>query len=180
MAVNTGSQNITFSWMHFDGVNDNECDGSHTRAADVAGATVTFHHCFFDHVETHSPSVHDSTSHVHLFDNLLSDNASYAVESACGASVLLEANTFQRVATPTERATCPDDTSIGLVDAPAGSNYYGDDVGPNHGGDGQEPHDAVVKPTYAYTLGVPEDEWLTILTLRAGAGEQWSQPLSLD
>jgi pectate lyase len=82
-AVNTGGQGITFSWLHFDGVNDSDCDDAHTLAADVAEASTTFHHSFFDHVETHSPSVHGSSARVHLFDNLMSDNVSYAVESAC-------------------------------------------------------------------------------------------------
>ena len=116
---------------------------------------------------------------MHLFANLLSDNPAYAVGSVCGAQVLLEGNTFQRVVTPTERSTCPDNTTIGKINTPAGSNYYGPDVGAHHGGDGKEPHDAVFKPPYVYDVGVPQDDWRTV-SERAGAGGPWALPLSLD
>ncbi|MET0793178.1 MAG: hypothetical protein ABW061_16780, partial [Polyangiaceae bacterium] len=127
--VRTGAQGITLSWLHYDGVAPDECRGQHARTADVTGATVTFHHCFFDHVESNSPTVRDATARVHLFANVLSDNPSIALDSLCGAEVLLEGNTFQRVSTPTERATCADDTAPGKINAPLGSNYYGPDVG---------------------------------------------------
>ena len=99
---------------------------------------------------------------------VLCDDLGYGVGSACGAEVLLEANTFQRVATPTERLTCADDTLLGLIDAPAGSNYYGDDVGAHRGGDGKEPHDAVFTPPYDYDVEPAQSEWLVVLQ-RAGA-----------
>jgi pectate lyase len=177
--ISAGSKNITLSWMHYDGVTTDECDGEHTRASMVVDSTVTYHHCFFDHVESHAPTAANSLARVHLFDNLISDDLGYGVGSSCAAQVLLEGTTFQRVATPTERSTCADDTQLGLIDAPAGSNYYGDDVGAHHGGDGKEPHDAVFKPPYEYTVEPPQTEWLVVLQ-RAGAGGPWRQTLSLD
>ncbi|HEY2406979.1 MAG TPA: hypothetical protein VGI10_13305 [Polyangiaceae bacterium] len=174
-----GAQNMTLSWVHFDGVTPDECDGEHTRAAQITDAIATFHHCFFDHVESHSPTAINATARVHLFNNLLADNLDYGVGSGCGAQVLMEGNTLQRVAIATERATCADGSLLGLIQAPAGSNYYGADVGPNHGGDGMEPHDAVFKPTYPYIVDVPQDTWLTVLS-RAGAGGPWAVPLVLD
>ncbi len=177
--VRAGAQGITLSWLHYDGVSPSECGGWHTRTADVTSATVTFHHCFFDHVESNSPIVRDGAAQVHLFANLLSDNQGIAVDALCGAQVLLEGNTFQRVVTPTERATCSDDTTPGKIDAPAGSNYYGPDVGAHRGGDGKEPHDDVFKPPYEYDVGVPQDDWQTVAD-RAGAGGRWRLPLSLD
>src|SRR6478609_696408 len=53
--VRAGSRDITLSWLHYDGFSPSECSGQHVRAADIAGATVTFHHCFFDHVQSNSP-----------------------------------------------------------------------------------------------------------------------------
>ncbi|MGC4091189.1 MAG: hypothetical protein QM756_25595 [Polyangiaceae bacterium] len=173
------SKNTTLSWMHYDGVTPFECDGQHTLSATFTDATVTVHHSFFDHVETHSPTVHNASSRVHLFNNLLADNLGYGVGSVCGAQVLLEGNVLERVAVPTSRSFCDDDTNLGLISAPEGSNWYRDDVGPHHGGDGKEPHDAVFKPAYSYTLASPQAVWLEVLT-RAGTGGPWAQALNSD
>jgi len=176
--VRSGSQGITLSWLHYDGVSPSECSGRHIRTADITGATVTFHHCFFDHVQSNSPTVRDAAE-VHLFANLFSDNPGIAVDALCGAQVLLEGNTFQRVATPTERPSCADGLPSGRINAPAGSNYYGPDVGAHRGDNGKEPHDPVFEPPYDYLGGVPQDEWQTVFA-RAGAGGPWRLPLSLD
>ncbi len=179
--VSPGSSNITLSWLHFDGGTTYECDGEHTRAATVADANVTFHHCFFDHVESHSPSVQNSLARVHVFDSVLADNLGYGAGASCGAQILLEQNTFETVGTPTERSTCADGTDYGLIDAPIDSNYYGDDVGAHHGGpdSGSEPHDAVFTPPYDYTLS-PALAESRVVTVRAGAGGPWALPLSVD
>jgi pectate lyase len=174
-----GTQNITVSWAHFDGGSAQTCSGEHTRASDLSSTTATLHHCFFDHVETHAPKALGSLARVHLFNNLLGDIPGYGVGSTCGAQVLMEGNTFQRVATPTERDTCTDNTALGMINAPAGSNFYGEDVGPFHGGGSLEPHDAVFTPSYPYTVDVPQNTWLDVLS-RAGAGGRWAQPLSLN
>jgi pectate lyase len=174
-----GTQNITVSWAHFDGGSAQTCSGEHTRASDLSSTTATLHHSFFDHVETHAPKALGSGARVHLFNNLLSDISGYGVGSTCGAQVLMEGNTFQRVGTPTERDTCTDNTALGMINAPAGSNFYGDDVGPFHGGGSLEPHDAVFTPSYPYTVDVPQNTWLDVLS-RAGAGGRWAQPLTLN
>lgn len=178
--LGAGAQGATLSWMHFDGTTSDECGGEHTLAITADGATATIHHCFFDHVETHSPKALDAPARVHAFNNLLSDNPGYGVGSECGAQVLIEGNTFQRVATPTNRGDCADGGSaMGLINAPLGSNYYGSDVGPHHGGaDGGEPHDSVFVPPYSYTVDEAQNEWLTVLA-RAGAGGPWALPLAL-
>jgi pectate lyase len=173
-SLSPGAQGVTLSWVHYDGFTTNECDGEHTQAVTVNGATATVHHCFFDHVESHSPKVQNA-GRVHLFNNVMSDNLGYGVGSECGAQVLMEGNTFQRVMTPTERDTCPDGGALGAISAPDGSNYYGDDVGAFHGGGSGEPHDAVFTPPYAYTVEVPQEDYLTILS-RAGAGGPWPLP----
>ena len=176
--VRAGAQGITLSWLRYDGISPSECSGQHIRTADITGATVTIHHCFFDHVQSNSPTVRDGAQ-VHLFGNLLSDNPGIAVDALCGAQVLLEGNTFQRVNTLTARPSCADDMPVGRIDAPVGSNYYGPDVGSHRGGDGKEPHDSVFKPPYDYVVGVPRDEWQTVFA-RAGAGGPWALPLALD
>ncbi len=173
------AMNATFSWLHYDGVRPSACNLQHTQAMQFDDAVVTLHHSFFDQVQSHSPRVDNGAARAHIFNNLFRDNQGYAVGSTCGAQVLLEANTFQRVATPTARSTCADDTTYGLIDAPEGSNYYGDDVGDHHGPDLSEPHDAVFKPPYSYTLELPQDDWLTVFS-RAGTGGPWALPLELD
>ncbi len=179
--ISAGTSNVTLSWFHFDGGTTYECDGEHTRAATVQDANVTFHHCLFDHVESHSPTVQNALARVHVFDSVLTDNLGYGAGASCGAQVLLEENTFQSVGTPTERSTCADDTMYGMIDAPAASNFYGDDVGEHHGGadSGAEPHDSVFTPPYSYDLEPAQAEG-RIVAARAGAGGPWALPLSVD
>jgi pectate lyase len=177
--LGAGTRGVTVSWLHYDGVTSDECDGEHTRAVTATESELTLHHCFFDHVESHAPRVDVASTRVHLFDNLISDDLSYGVASSCGAQVLMEGNTFQRVAIPTERSSCADGSALGAISAPPGSNFYGDDVGSHRGGDGQAPHDAVFTPPYAYTVEPPQSAWLTVLA-RAGAGGPWALPLARD
>jgi pectate lyase len=112
---------------------------------------------------------------VHLFDDFFSDNPSYAVGVACGAQVLMEGNVFEAVENPTYRTSCSDDSSLGLIQAPEGSNLYRDDVGEHRGGDGMEPRDDVDPPPYPYSIE-PARDWLTVLS-RAGVGGPWGRPL---
>lgn len=177
--ISARARNVTFSWMRFDGVTSYECNNAHTRVVQLDDSTATLHHCFFDHVLTHSPRV-DGASQVHLYDNLLADNVGYAVAAICGAQVLMEGNTFERVVTPTTREACDDMSAPGRISA--SGNHYRDDVGLHKGGDGSgdEPHDdGVFDPGYPYTLDDDEDDWLTVLT-SSGAGGEWALPLSLD
>ena len=173
--LRSGAKNVTLSWMHFDGASPNACDGYHSRASQATDSSVTYHHCFFDHVESHAPKADGSLARVHLYNNLISDDPGYGVAATCGAQVLMEANTLKRVMTPTERAPCQDGTLPGLIQAPPDSNSY-EDVNSHGGGDGTEPHDPVFAPGYSYTPDVPGESWLTVM-LRAGAGGQWAVPL---
>lgn len=176
----TVGEEITLSWLHYDGVTPAACRGQDTGAAWFSDATITVHHSFFDHLHSHSPRVDGASSRAHLYNNYFSDNLGYAVAAVCGAQVLLENNTFERVATLTARSACADDDTVpGLIDAPEGSNLYGDDVGNHTGGDGNEPHDEVFAPPYEYTVDEPDDSWVTVLS-RAGAGGPWGLPLELD
>ncbi|HEY4159871.1 MAG TPA: hypothetical protein VGM29_17290 [Polyangiaceae bacterium] len=179
--VSEGSRNLTISWFHYAGFTTDECGDAHTRAGDVQDANITFHHCFFDHVGSHAPKIDGTTALGHVFNDLVSDDVGYGVGATCGAQVLMQGNLLEFVGTPTERDSCADGTSPGLIDAPAGSNVYGDGDGPHHGGDGSgaEPHDSVFKPPYAYTVDAAEDNAARVRA-RAGCGGPWALPLSLD
>lgn len=172
-----GTEDVTVSWVRYDGVTPGECRGWHTQAVNVDDALATFHHCFFDHVESHAPRVDGASARVHMAENYFADNGSYAVASICGSEVLVEANTFQRVRTPTLRSPCDDETSPGKIGTR--SNSYGEDVGEHHGGDGMEPHDDVFDPPYDYWRDRDPDDWLRVFT-RAGAGGRWPLSISLD
>ncbi len=177
--IREGSQAITLSWLRYDGVSPDACRGKHPRVSQISESSVTAHHCFYDHPDSHTPLVDHPKSRVHLFNNLVQDSDGYAVGAACGAQVLLEGVTFKTVGPPTSKRTCTDDMSLGLISAPAGSNLYLSDVGKHAGGDGNEPHDAVFSPTYPYDLEPAEQAWPKV-QLRAGAGGPWAQPLRLD
>jgi pectate lyase len=178
----TGTNAVTVSWSHYDGLSDYACSGHHPRASQFEDASGTIHHSFWDHVDTHAPTVAHATSRVHLFDNYTTDDADYAVEASCGAQVLLEGNTFEDVVHPTSKTTCSDTPpSLGLLRAPTGSNLYRDNVGTHrsNGADAPEPEDAVFTPPYAYTVDPPAAAWVNVAS-RAGAGGPWALPLSLD
>jgi pectate lyase len=174
-----GSQNITLSWMHYDGLSTEACRGRHTHASTINGSSVTLHHCFFDHTDSHAPLVSDSRARVHVFNDLIQDNASYGVGSACGAQVLLEGTAFKAVMTPTARRGCSDTGPIGSIDAPQGSNLLLGDVGKHAGGDGQEPHDSVFEPPYEVIVEPAAEAWPRVQG-RAGTGGPWPLPLSVD
>jgi pectate lyase len=176
-----GTNNVTVSWSHYDGLSDYACSGHHPRASQFIGAVGTLHHNFWDHVDSHAPTVAQPGARVHMLDNYTTDDADYAVEASCAAQVLVEGNTFENVAYPTSKTTCTDMTELGSVRAPAGSNLYRDNVGPHrsNGADASEPEDAVFTPPYSYTVDPPASAWLDVLA-RAGAGGPWALPLSLD
>jgi pectate lyase len=177
--VGSGSKNVTLSWIRYDGVTPRECGGQQTQVLQIGDSNLTVHHTFFDHVATHAPQVRDPLARVHVFNNLMGDIPGSALSVGCGAQALMEGNAFQRVGTPTNRGGCTDNSTPGLIGAPAGSNFYGEDVGEHHGGDGMEPRDAVFKPPYAYVVDDAETEWRNV-ALRAGAGGPWARPLVLD
>jgi hypothetical protein len=91
----------------------------------------------------------------------------------------MEKNTFERVRTPTMRETCDDESALGKIDAPDGSNEYGEDVGEHQGGDGMEPRDGVFDPPYDYLFD-PSPEVSERVRDRAGAGGLWPLRITLD
>jgi pectate lyase len=178
--ITAGTHGVTLSWMHYDGTTPDACRGRHTHASTMTAASVTLHHSFFDHTDSHAPLVDRADARVHIFNNLIQDDDGYGVGAACSAQVLLEGTTFKTVTTPTARRSCSDDTTLGRISAPAGSNLYLSDVGKHTGGDGSEPHDALMfTPTYEYALEPASEAWPKVLA-RAGAGGPWALPLSLD
>jgi pectate lyase len=177
--ISAGTQGITLSWMHYDGANPADCRGRHTHASTISDASVTIHHSFFDHVDSHAPLVEHAQARVHVFNNLVQDNDGYGVGAACGAQVLLEGTTFRGVFSPTSRRDCGDGTPVSLMSAPAGSNLYLQDVGNHAGGDGQEPHDPVFEPAYGYSVDPVAQNWPRVLE-RAGVGGPWRRTLSIE
>lgn len=181
MDARDDARGVTLSWMRYDGTSPDACRGQHTRAAQITDATVTLHHTFFDHAESHAPLVSGEQARAHIFDNLVQDNQGYGVGSSCAAQVLLEATTFRTVMTPTTRRDCADVPPVGAISAPEGSNLYLADVGKHAGIDAMEPHDAVFVPPYDYdeALEPPAQAWPRVLS-RAGAGGAWPLPLSVE
>jgi len=174
----TGAKNLTLSWLRNDGENSFACDGRHPRANELAETTATIHHTLWQRVNGRAPLVTRSSSRVHLFDNVVSDDSDYAVGAACGAQILLETTAFERVATPTGKYGCAESSELGLIRAAGLGNLYGTNVGPHRvdKDDGPEPDDSVFLPTYTWTPE-PADEARFLVTEGAGAGSRWALPL---
>lgn len=172
------SSGLSFSWLRNEGVNPAACNDRHPRANELIDSSATFHHCFWNHVFERAPLVNDAASRVHLFNNLVSDDAGYAVGSGCGAQVLVEASLFEAVAAPTDRRVCVDGEDIvGLIDA-TNANETDGDTGPHRlrGADADVPSDAVFTPPYEYTVEPVQDAAREVRE-RAGAGAEWAAPL---
>ncbi len=180
--VSADSTNVTFSWLRYDGENPAACLGRHPRANELVNAMVTFHHTIWTHVNGRAPLVTHSLTQAHLYNDLFSDDVDYAVGAGCDAQILLEGSYFEKVVTPSSKRECTDGTvGLGAIQAPAGSNAYGVDVGSHDDGGtpSGEPHDAVFTPPYSYTLD-PTDDVRFRVGERAGAGARWALPLTLD
>jgi pectate lyase len=179
--ISAGTQNVTLSWMHYDGSMDQACRGNHTHASTITDSSITLHHNFFDHTDSHAPLVNDAQARVHIFNDFVQENAGYGVAAGCGAQVLLEGTTFRAVMTPTSRRDCAGMPPSGVISTPKGSNLANQYInsGKHGGGDGSEPHDQVFNPPYDYEPEPTADAWPRV-ERRAGAGGPWKQQLSVD
>jgi pectate lyase len=182
--ISPGTKNVTLSWMHYDGLMDEACRGHHTHASTITDATLTLHHSLFEHTDSHAPLVTNAEARVHIFNNVVQEDAGYGVASGCGAQVLLEGSTFSAVTTPTSRRDCAGMPPFGLISTPKGSNLANQYLSSGKhsggdGGDGAEPHDEVFKPPYDYEPEPTTDAFPRVRD-RAGAGGPWRQPLSVE
>lgn len=176
----TMSQNLTFSWIKNDGTNRDACTGRHPRSNELTDTTATIHHTLWEHVDGRAPLSTQSGAHLHLFDNVVTDDVSYAVGSSCNAQVLLEESTFEKVKYPTARFPCmAGSTDYGLIDAAGHGNVYAADDGHHQldGMDAPEPADAA-GVTYPYTAE-PASTASLLVPEWAGAGARWALPLQM-
>lgn len=174
-----GTRGLTISWTRYDGVNDAACGKRHPRAAQLSDTEATIHHCLFSEVNARAPLFDHPAARGHLFNNLFSDNADFAVGAFCGAQVLVEGSTFDNVAIPTLKNNCPDAPDmLGFVQMR--SNVYADSGSHREGSsETPEPKDPeVFSPPYEYTLEAPGDA-ADVVSARAGAGGPWRRALAL-
>jgi pectate lyase len=176
----TGSQNVTFSWLRNNGYNLFACGTKHPRSNELADTTATIHHTLWQQVFGRAPLARGEGSLVHLFNDVVLDDPSYAVGSDCGAQVLLEASSFDNVATPTSKPTCAEpDATPGLISAQGHGNQYGNGRHQANGLPADEPNDTLTfTPSYEYTSVLESAETARfVVEKRAGAGSRWALPL---
>jgi pectate lyase len=101
--IKTGSDLITISWNHFHDHHKacllGHSDDPAVLAADKGKLRVTYHHNFFDGTKTRHPRVRIAEP-VHVFNNYYLNNQ-YAVAATADAGVIVEANYFEGVRSPT-------------------------------------------------------------------------------
>src|SRR5690606_26560715 len=88
--IGEGSEDITLSYVNYDGRTEYSCDGHHAVTSFITNSEVTIHHSRFDHVRSNAPRASGSGSRVHLFNNVFSNVLSWAIGSACQAVILVE------------------------------------------------------------------------------------------
>ncbi len=176
----TSSKNLTLSWLRNEGDNADACFARHPRSNELSDTTATIHHTLWQHVDGRAPLATQPASRLHLFDNVVRDDVSYAVGAACGAEILLEATTFESTSVPTAKFGCADSSELGRIRAEGGGNVYGAGVGRHQSGgvDAGEPADQVFAPPYPYVVDPATTARYVVLT-RAGAGSRWALPLDL-
>jgi pectate lyase len=176
----TNSSNLTLSWLKNDGDNPDACFERHPRSNEFSDTTATIHHTLWQHVDGRAPLATRPGARLHLFDNVVRDDVSYAVGAACGAEILLQATTFESTSIPTAKFDCSDSSELGRIRAEGGGNVYGAGVGRHQvaGVDALEPADAVFTPPYPYVVE-PAATARHVVLERAGAGSRWALPLGL-
>lgn len=102
--IKRASDNVTVSWNHFHDQSKNSLLGhSDGNAAEDRGRLhVTYHHNWFDGVNSRNPRVRFGNP-VHVYNNFYNDIGDYGVASTQEGGVLVEANSFEDVDDPFHR-----------------------------------------------------------------------------
>jgi pectate lyase len=154
--IKTGASEITVSWNRFSDHRKTSLVGHDDRqVSDVGRLRVTYHHNWFDGTFSRHPRVR--FGEVHVFNNYYAGNV-LGVASTCEAAVVVEANYFLRVPTP---------TSVGFDRSPPGdlvetANLFVASGHPQTRGRGFDP-----RTYYAYT---PDAASRVAEIVRRGAG----------
>jgi len=94
-ALTTLAGYVTLSWNHFDGRTSKACGGQDPTvlsANRVPG--LTLHHNWFDTTDNWNPYLLGPGTWAHIFNNTWSNVTSVSVGVTCGATALLEGNSF--------------------------------------------------------------------------------------
>jgi pectate lyase len=156
--ITHASDYVTVSWTVFHDHFDSGLVGhsSDNAAEDTGHLTVTYHHNLFARIEG-GPRIRFGT--VHVYDNYFADVTLYAVASQMGATVLVERNWFDQVATPIlTRYNDPVDGTAHQID-----NVYRDS------GASTVTADTTWRPLYSY-LPESADTARPLIGACAGAG----------
>ncbi len=171
----SNAKEVTYSWNHWNGYNEFQCNGRDFYAALVSNSDVTYDHIFWNGGSGRNPKA-NVNARVHVLNNYHKDNVYYAVASnAPTAEVLVEGNYFDGVCFPTykfsanARINCKNNIYI-----KTGGFLVHNDL------EKTEPVDAVFTPPYDYHADLA-DSVRSLVTARAGAGALWAtMPLYTD
>ncbi|SKC41012.1 InlB B-repeat-containing protein [Ohtaekwangia koreensis] len=161
------AKEVTFSWDHWDGYNEFQCNGRDFYAALVQDSDVTYDHMYWDGGSGRNPKAYKNTR-VHVLNNYHKDNIYAAVSSFNGtAEVRVEGNYFEKVCFVTYKT---EETSRIYCN----KNKYVNTAGflLHQTAVKTEPTDVVFTPPYKYTIDLA-DSIPTLVMARAGAGGPW-------
>ncbi len=95
-----GSQNVTLSWVHFQGKIPYQCGGQHHFVSMVQASTATYSNSWFDHTDGRNPKIGDEGSRVHIYNNYWKDVTQYAITAQHDAEARVESNYFENANKP--------------------------------------------------------------------------------
>jgi pectate lyase len=96
----TIDDNITVSFVHFDGRTAWLCGGKHSYVNFADNAHVTYHHNWFDNGNGRNPKIGGANAQVHLFNNYWLAIGYFCITAQVDAQARVESNYFENASRP--------------------------------------------------------------------------------
>lgn len=137
--------NITLSWIHFDGRAPNQCGGKHHYVNFVDNGRVTYHHNWYDNASGRNPKLGGATTQVHFFNNYWLNITYFCLTTQKDAQARVESNYFENSVKPHWRQTDGNGTAGIAIDS---GNVY---TGASTATSGRDTGGTVFSVPYTYT-----------------------------
>jgi len=137
--------NVTLSYIHFNGRTAYLCGGKHNFVNFVDNGHVTYHHNWFDNCGGRNPKIGYERSQVHLFNNYWLNISYFCITAQQDAEARVESNYFENSSRPHWLQTDGNGTAGIAID---NANTY---TGASSGNTNRDTGGSVFSVPYAYT-----------------------------
>jgi len=144
-------QNVTLSWIHFNGRTPYQCGGKHNYVNALDNSQVTYHHNWYDNCGGRNPKIGQPSSQVHLFNNYWLDISYFCITAQTDSEARVESNYFENSSRPHWLQTDGDGTAGIAIDD---GNVY---TGASAGSTNRDAGGTVFSVPYSYTKESADD-----------------------